>query len=152
MSSAHPRFVLVALAALLASCGAALREVQLVGEPTHYRGRVVAARGPTIPRTGDSCTVEVASTDSHVLNCRIRVRCRGDTVYGVGDGGYNDCRVHDERFVFAHDHNGTRGDGDPRMYFDLEAGRVIVSDDDPDVEVLVDLMTNPAGYDRAVAP
>jgi hypothetical protein len=32
------------------------------------------------------------------------------------------------------------------MFFDLTAGRVIISDDDPDVEVLVDLMTSPSGY------
>ncbi len=150
--SAHARLALIALAVVLASCGATMREVQLVGEPTNYHGRVVAARGPTIARTGDTCTVEVAETDSNVLNCRIRVRCRGDTVYGVGDGGYNDCRQRGERFVFAHDHNGTRGDGDPRMYFDLEAGRIIVSDDDPDVEVLVDLMANPAGYEQSSVP
>ena len=28
-----------------------------------------------------------------------------------------------------------------------QSGRIIVSDDDPDVEVLVDLMTNASGYD-----
>lgn len=138
--------------ALLAGCSPALQEVEPTGEPILYRGRVIAARGPTMARTGDTCSVEVVGTDSAVLNCRIRVRCRGDLVYGLSGAGYNNCRRTGEDFVFAHDHSGTRRDGDPRMFFDLEAGRVIISDDDPDVEVLVDLMTQPAGYDEAPEP
>lgn len=146
------RFPVVLALLLLSACGPALREVQLVGTPIVYQGRVVAARGPTIARTGDTCTVEVRRTDSAVFNCRVRVRCREDMVYGLGDAGYNRCREDDDRLVFAHDHDGTRGDGDPRMYFDVEAGRVIVSDDDPDVEVLVDLMAHPRGYERSGLP
>ena len=148
---AHAPIALLALS-LLASCGGAARTVRPVGQASEYHGRVVAARGPTMARTGDTCTIEVVSTDSSILNCRIRVRCSGDTVYGVGDGGYNDCRQSGERFIFANDHDGTRRDGDPRMYFDLEAGRIIVSDDDPDEEVLVDLMAHPRGYERASLP
>ncbi|HEY8429156.1 MAG TPA: hypothetical protein VIL20_12305 [Sandaracinaceae bacterium] len=137
---------------LLAGCSQPLREVQPTGEPVLYRGRVVAARGPTIPRAGDICTVEVVATDGVFLNCRIRVRCQDDLVYGLSGAGYNNCRRDGDRFVFAHDSRGTRGDGDPRMFFDLEAGRVIVSDDDPDVEVLVDLMTRPEGYEELDEP
>lgn len=133
--------------ALLAGCSPALQEVEPTGEPTLYRGRVVASRGPTMARTGDTCMVEVQGTDGGYLNCRIRVRCSGDLVYGLSGAGFNNCRQSGDDFVFAHDHSGTRRDGDPRMFFDLEAGRVIISDDDPDVEVLVDLMAEPRGYD-----
>ena len=131
---------------LVVGCGAAVQAVEPVGEPTHYRGRGVAARGPTMARDGSTCSVEVQPADGAFLNCRIRVRCDGDLVYGLSGAGFNNCRRDGDLFVFAHDHSGTRRDGDPRMFFDLMAGRVIISDDDPDVEVLVDLMTSPEGY------
>ena len=120
--------------------------VQPTGEPTVYPARVVAARGPTMAEVGGRCEVEVQAADGAQLNCRIRVRCNEDLVYGLSGAGFNHCRREGDLLVFAHDHSGTRRDGDPRMFFDLRAGRVIISDDDPDVEVLVDLMTQPAGY------
>lgn len=134
------------LALALTGCAAPLAQVEVIGEPIVYRGKVVTARGPTMARTGDTCTVEVSRADGGYLNCRIRVRCSDDLVYGLSGAGYNNCRRDGDRLVFAHDSNGTRRDGDPRMFFDLESGRVIVSDDDPDVEVLVDLMMRPEGY------
>lgn len=136
----------LALLAALSSCGAARPPVEPVGEATIYRGRVVAARGPTMAVHGATCSVEVRRADGAFLNCRIRIRCNGDLVYGLSGAGFNNCRREGERFVFAHDHNGTRRDGDPRMFFDLLAGRIIISDDDPDVEVLVDLMNRTSGY------
>jgi len=139
----------LALAAALSACGAARPPVQSVGEPTVYPGRVVVSRGPTMARGGDLCGVEVSEADGAFLNCRIRIRCSGDLVYGLSGAGFNHCRREGSRFVFAHDHEGTRRDGDPRMFFDLHAGRIIISDDDPDVEVLVDLMNRPTGYTRA---
>lgn len=140
--------LLSALAFVLVACGGApLPAVEPVGEPVVYRGRVLAARGPTMARNGDACSVEVVRVDNAFVNCRIRVRCSGDLVYGLSGAGYNICRQEGERLVFAHDSNGTRRDGDPRMFFDLATGRVIVSDDDPDVEVLVDLVQQPQGYD-----
>lgn len=131
---------------ILAACAGAPPPVEPIGEPTFYQGRVVTARGPTMAEEGGECTVEVTRADGTSLNCRIRVRCNEDLVYGLSGAGFNDCRMENERFVFAHDHNGTRSDGDPRMFFDLEAGRVIISDDDPDVEILVDLLQAPTGY------
>ncbi|MCA9605255.1 MAG: hypothetical protein KC619_06660 [Myxococcales bacterium] len=131
---------------LLASCGATPPPVEPMGEPTVYPGRVVAARGPTMARDGGRCEVEVQAADGAYLNCRIRIRCNDDLVYGLSGAGFNNCRQEGERFVFANDHDGTRRDGDPRMFFDLHAGRIVISDDDPDVEVLVDLMHLPRGY------
>jgi len=136
----------LALAFALGACGAAPPVVEPIGEPTVYPGRVVVARGPTMAQDGGSCSVEVREADGAFLNCRIRIRCNGDLVYGLSGAGFNNCRRDGELFVFAHDHNGTRRDGDPRMFFDLRAGRIIISDDDPDVEVLVDLMSRPTGY------
>lgn len=91
-------------------------------------------------REGDACAVEIMRTNGAYLNCRIRVRCSEDVVYGLSGAGYNHCRRDGDRFIFAHDTKGTRQDGDPRMLFDIESGRIFVSDDDPDVEVLVDLL------------
>jgi hypothetical protein len=142
------RPALATLALLLSTaCGGATPVVEPLGEPTTYRGRVIAARGPTMARDGGQCTVQVQRADGSYLNCRIRIRCNDDLVYGLSGAGFNNCRREGERFVFAHDHDGTRRDGDPRMFFDLRAGRIVISDDDPDVEVLVDLLTHPAGYD-----
>lgn len=142
----------LALVIGLCACGASLPAVQPIGEPVVYRGRVLTARGPTMARTGETCSVEVARVDGGYLNCRIRIRCSGDLVYGLSGAGYNNCRQDGQELVFAHDSNGTRRDGDPRMFFDLESGRIIISDDDPDVEVLVDLMRRPEGYDREAEP
>jgi len=140
------RFTLAFVLLGLASCGATPVTVEVTGEPTLYQARVVAARGPTMAENGSVCSVEVQSADGATLNCRIRIRCNDDLVYGLSGAGYNNCRRAGERFIFAHDTAGTRRDGDPRMFFDLEAGRIIISDDDPDVEVLVDLMNRPTGY------
>jgi len=131
---------------LAVACAGAPRVVEPLGEATVYPGRVIAARGPTMAQDGGECTVEVQRADGAYLNCRIRIRCNDDLVYGLSGAGFNNCRQEGARFVFAHDHNGTRRDGDPRMFFDLESGRIIISDDDPDVEVLVDLMHRPDGY------
>ena len=141
----------IALVIALSACGAPLAEVEEIGEPIVYRGRVVTARGPTMARTGETCSVEVVRANGGYLNCRIRIRCSGDLVYGLSGAGYNNCRQDGDELVFANDSNGTRRDGDPRMFFDLESGRIIISDDDPDVEVLVDLMRRPEGYEREEA-
>jgi hypothetical protein len=140
------RALSLSLLLLGAACGGPPAHLEVLGEPMTYSGRVVAARGPTMARTGDTCRVEVQRADGRYLNCRIRVRCSDDWVYGLADAGYNHCRREGARLTFAQDSRGTRGDGDPRLFFDLDAGRVIVSDDEPDVEVLVDLVAGPAGY------
>lgn len=137
----------------LAGCAAAgARAIRHVGSPDIYYARVIATRGPLIPQRGDACTIEVRHTDDAFYNCRIRVECGGDVVYGLADGGYNACYVEDARFVFARDRNGTRVDGDPRLYFDVTGGRVYVSDDAPDIEIEIDLAGTPAHYDEQGDP
>lgn len=131
-------------------CGAARpRPIRELGQPEVYEARVVAARGPLVPQRGDPCTIEVIRTDDPLFNCRIRIVCNGDVVYGLADGGYNACYAQGARFVFARDRNGTRIDGDPRLYFDLVGGRVLISDDAPDVELELDLSGLPERYQGA---
>ncbi|WP_236515298.1 hypothetical protein [Sandaracinus amylolyticus] len=138
---------------IAAGCGGAQSpDIREVGAPQVHQGRVVAARGPVVPQRGDACVVEVLRTDDAYYNCRIRVECGGDMVYGLADGGYNACYRQGEDLVFARDRNGTRVDGDPRLYFDLAGGRVFVSDDAPDVELEIDLSGLPQDYEGPSAP
>ena len=116
--------------------------------PLVYQGRVMHASGPVATRSGESCTVEVWRTDSRILSCRIRVRCGGDTVYGLPGTGYNRCLDRGGEPVYAEDAHGTRRDGDPRLLFDRVAGQVLVVDDRPRVVVRVDLSGVPEAYRR----
>jgi hypothetical protein len=135
------------------ACGGAPRAaLRVVGEPRVLEGRVAAARGPVIPREGDACTVEIARMEDAYYNCRIRVECGGDVIYGLADGGYNACYLQGGEPVFARDRSGTRVDGDPRLYFDLPGGRVFVSDDAPDVELEIDLSGLPDEYGASRTP
>ena len=133
---------------LATGCGGAqaAQSIQQTGATHLYDARVVAARGPLVPQTGDICTIEVLTTDHAFYNCRIRIECSGDVVYGLADSGYNACHVDGARPVFARDRNGTRVDGDPRLYFDVVGGRAYVSDDGPDVELELDLSGVPERY------
>ncbi|MFK7986023.1 MAG: hypothetical protein AB8I08_08325 [Sandaracinaceae bacterium] len=140
------RWAWLCISIALSACGQPPVPVEPTGDAIVYPARVVAARGPTMAEEGGRCAIEVQHADGAYLNCRVRVRCNGDLVYGLSGAGFNHCRHDGGQIVFAHDHSGTRRDGDPRMFFDLRAGRVIISDDDPDVEVLVDLMSRPEGY------
>ena len=142
------RLLGIACALLATGCGGGTpRAIQVIGAPQIYEARVVAARGPVYPQIGDACRIEVLRTDDAHYNCRIHVECGGDVVYGLADGGYNACYARGTSFVFARDRNGTRVDGDPRLYFDVGGGRVFVSDDAPDVELEIDLSGVPGRYE-----
>ncbi len=141
------RLVLVLLTAAPACGGASPRAIRHLGAPQVYQARVSAARGPVYPQPGDTCTIEVLRTDDPHFNCRIRVECGGDVVYGLADSGYNACYERGNSFVFARDRNGTRIDGDPRLYLDIVGGRVFVADDAPDIELEIDLSGAPQRYD-----
>jgi hypothetical protein len=142
------RAIAGALVVTALGCGGAPARPIRLGAPEIYEARVLAARGPVLPRPGDACTVEIARTDDAYYNCRIRVECAGDMLYGLADSGYNACYAEGTQFVFARDRNGTRQDGDPRLYFDLAGGRVFVSDDSPDVEIEIDLSGVPERYEE----
>ena len=48
-------------------------------------------------RDGGRCSVEVQRADGAYLNCRIRIRCNDDLVYGLSGAGFNNCRREGER-------------------------------------------------------
>jgi hypothetical protein len=152
MLEARLLVALVSVHAFTACGGPELVAVADYGGAVLHHGSVVAARGPTMAHEGDVCELEVTRADGEYLNCRIRVRCHGDTVYGLDGAGYNRCRVEGDELIFAHDTTGTRSDGDPRLFFDLRTRRVIISDDEPDEEILVDLLVPPPSYARAAPP
>ena len=103
-----------------------------------HEGLVTSARGVPIDE-GATCEVEIDRTAHDVWSCRVRVRCGQELVYGLADAGYNRCQRVGERFVSAEDRHGTRRDGDPRMQFDLQLGRLVLSDDDPDIYLVLAL-------------
>jgi hypothetical protein len=113
--------------------------VRLVGETTLYEGVVTAAHGSVV-QVGETCAVALRGTNHPSYNCRIVVRCGRELLYGLADSGYNRCVVDESQaFVAAIDRHPTRADGDPRMRFDLGRGRVLLSDDNPDLRLEVAL-------------
>jgi len=92
---------------------------------------------------GESCRIEIDRTSHPEWRCRVRVRCGDELVYGLADAGYNVCREEGGRFVAAEDASATRRDGDPRMRFDLRLGRLVISDDDPDLYLVIGLPRGP---------
>jgi hypothetical protein len=140
----HHHLIALSLAGGLAGACAGLPDdriastVDVEGRSATYEGMVTVAEGAAV-REGETCRVRVDRTDSDVWSCRVRVLCGGEMLYGLADAGYNRCQARRGEFVAAEDRSGTRRDGDPRMRFDLERGRIVVSDDDPDIEVVVAL-------------
>lgn len=118
--------------------------VRLVGPRSVYSGLVTETRGLAVDE-GALCEVAITGTDHETYTCRIRIRCGGDVVYGVGDAGFNHCE-RDERgtFVWAHDDGVTRADGDPRLELDVDQGRVVVAGDHPPTLLRIVLRRNPS--------
>lgn len=125
----------------LAACAGANAPppVRVVGDPERLPGVVTAVVGAAPVQDGQSCDVYLSRTDHPSFNCRIRVRCEDEILYGLADAGFNRCVERDGKFVGAEDGFGTRRDGDPRMRLDLDRGELVVSDRDPDVEIVVAL-------------
>lgn len=110
-----------------------------VGPADEIEGVVTSARGATVLRVGDRCSVRLQRTDHAVLDCRVQVRCAAERIYGLVDAGYNRCRQRDGQLVAARDAHGTRDDGDPKMSFDRAGGWVEIVDEDPALEVRIAL-------------
>lgn len=113
--------------------------LSLVGNEEVVDGVATSVRGDTAVHEGQTCHVRIQRVSGSAFNCRIRVDCGGDMIYGLGDAGYNRCAERGGAFVTAEDRRGTRGDGDPRMRFDRDRGEVVVTDRDPDVAIVVAL-------------
>ena len=145
------------IAPVLVACGSASVEVgpthEPVGEPVVRRAIVVRSIGSAPAEEGDDCSLEVTRVTGDYFNCRIRVSCRGEMLYGLPGAGYNRCRMDGEQVREAQDRSGTRRDGDPKLVLDLDQGQVIVSDRDPDMELVLAVESaRPHGMGPAVPP
>lgn len=146
MTTAHRGPIPTALALLVAlsgawACGGSQSSVRHreVGEASVYRGTVVRVSGSAPEEVGTRCRLEVSPVEGPVFDCRVRVLCGEEIIYGLPEAGFNQCRSEEGTLVAARDGGGTRRDGDPKMEFDLEVGRVVISDRDPDMEMVIAL-------------
>jgi len=125
---------------IAAGCAEASRPpIETVGRPTIYEGVITSVRGSTPVEVGQTCRVVIDRIDHPVFNCRVRIHCGDEVLYGLPDAGFNRCREEERVLVEARDRRGTRRDGDPRMRMSLERREVLIRDDDPDVRVRVGL-------------
>ena len=148
---------LVIAGPILVGCGSASVEAgpthDPIGEPVVRRAVVVRSVGSAPAHVGDDCSLELTRVTGDYFNCRIRVSCRGEVLYGLPGAGYNRCRMEGEDVRAAQDRSGTRRDGDPKMVLDLDQGQVIVSDRDPDMELVLAVESaRPGGTGPAVPP
>jgi len=98
--------------------------------PAVHQAMVSGTSGPSPVQAGVPCTVEITPS-MDVYNCRVRVTCGTQMIYGVGNGGYNSCVVAPAgsgQTVEAHDTRPSGEDGDPRVDVQTSTGQVVVSD------------------------
>ena len=117
------------------ACGGSPPPIETVGVPDVRDAMVTSVEGSAVVDVGAACSVTVERTDDRVLNCRIRVRCGEEVLYGLPGAGYNRCAVREGRLLGARDGYRTRSDGDPWMSLDLENHTVTVQDSAPDFRV-----------------
>jgi hypothetical protein len=95
------------------------------------------------------------------LNCRIRVVCGAEIIYGRDTGrsryGFAQCQARTgpagQQVLEAHDANPTGVEGDPRMDIDTGAGQIVVSDDGPSGSWTVAIdFAGAAGASSAIPP
>lgn len=79
-------------------------------------------------RVGQRCTVRVAPVSMLDFNCHVDVICDGSVLYGVHPMGYAHCDVEGAAPITARDPYPTGEDGDPAVYVDMRASRVVVED------------------------
>jgi hypothetical protein len=105
-------------------------------QPLSYRAVATAIEGDAPIGQGAECRVLVAPAYVCGFNCRVRVRCGQELLYGEGAMGYNACRVTQlvgaPPSIEAHDGATTPADGDPRIDLWTSAGRVTVGDEGDD--------------------
>jgi hypothetical protein len=101
-----------------------------------YRAVATAVEGDAPIGQGAECRVVVAPAFMCSYNCRVRVSCGQDLLYGAGTMGYNSCRI--EQTVGAppsievHDAAASPSDGDPRIDLWTNANRAAVGDEGED--------------------
>lgn len=88
-------------------------------------GTVTESSGPSLPAVGDRCTVERIPVAAGAFDCRVEVRCGGQTLYGDDlRAGFVQCGGQE----LVRDPNPTAFDGDPAMTLDLAHGVVVLED------------------------
>ena len=93
-------------------------------------GTVSASTGRSDVPVSAPCTVTVEPV-ARGFNCRVRVTCAGQLIYGAGQAGYNNCIVTGappQQSISANDTGSTAEDGDPRLSLDTAAATATVSD------------------------
>ncbi len=100
--------------------------------PTARVAHVVTSDGNSGVSVGSQCEVRVLPVLTSSFNCLVRVKCDGVILYpdASQEAGYAPCDALNGSPVRAHDGMFTGADGDPLLDFDVETGRVVISDGD----------------------
>lgn len=107
--------------------------------PVVRTARVTNVSGSAPVARGAACEVRVEPRPGN-QNCRTVLRCGTAILYGNrSSNGFNACELADGAFVRVRDDHTTAEGGDPRLDFDLAAGRIVVGDDDPTWEATLQL-------------
>lgn len=105
--------------------------------PVVREGSVTRSVGSTGVEGGTRCEVALAPTPLAEMPCRVRVRCGPTRLYGGFGQGFTRCVIADGTATIAIDDGTTGQDGDPRLRVDLPAGKVTITDAQPDREVRI---------------
>ena len=110
---------------------------------TTRAARVASVSGEAPVGVGSHCDVRVLPVMTSEFNCLVRVVCDGVVLYPDPSerAGYAPCQVRDGTPTRAVDDGHTREDGDPTVDLDLQARRVVVTDDGPGVVPFVTVLT-----------
>lgn len=109
------------------------------GEVTSTTGEAPVSAGATCDL---SVTVEPDYPDAIPFNCKLRVTCEDQVLYGGAEqGGYAFCHARDGAPVATFDSGGSDATGDPILELDLDRHRLRLADDaaGKSYELLVDL-------------
>jgi hypothetical protein len=109
-------------------------------DPVVRPATVTATTGEAPVAKGGACTVTVIPARAGAgLNCQVRVQCGEKRIYGRKGVGYLVCGVEGRLPTYGKDEDPTGSGGDPRVELDLPSGRVVVSDEDPNYSVTIEL-------------
>jgi serine/threonine protein kinase len=104
------------------------RDTQPLFDGVALRVARVKSKTGIVPFTTQTCALRLAPARSGQLNCRVRLECGKDVVYGAGSGGYNQCTIATREVTGFVDPNPTPKDGDPELAVDLAAGTATLGD------------------------
>jgi serine/threonine-protein kinase len=102
--------------------------------PNHtYYAVATDVEGDSPMGEGAQCTMAIGFALGCGFNCRLRLTCGQEVIYGARASGYNGCRVTQGTgqlpAIEAHDNGISPEDGDPRIDLWTAAGRVTVADE-----------------------